>query len=320
MGIGYDSSLWTLAQVPALSTLFQVVIVDNRDAGAAQRPAARTALQNMADDLAGLLDALGIQRTHLLGLLHGRDDCPEVALRHAARLDRLVLAGTGAAPARSAVDPIQIWSWVKANDTTGKVFGGQQFVSLFSTAFLRNHEAVAGHLRAAGKQSIPMSPEAYDRQADAYLQFDALGRLTRNHRPDPRRRGGTRPGDDHPGSRTRYADAIPVRGSRSSRDGSSHVVPIERPDDFNRLVFGLPCRVTGMKRAPMRSRVSLTSRSPRLHAQAVEKVIRVRSDPENGRIETADGSQRRSRRTRIWDRPDPDQMRQDLAHRSAKIR
>ena len=33
MGIGYDSSLWTLAQVPALSTQFQVVLVDNRDAG-----------------------------------------------------------------------------------------------------------------------------------------------------------------------------------------------------------------------------------------------------------------------------------------------
>ena len=33
MGIGYDSSLWTLAQVPVLSTRFQVILVDNRDAG-----------------------------------------------------------------------------------------------------------------------------------------------------------------------------------------------------------------------------------------------------------------------------------------------
>ena len=41
MGIGYDSSLWTLAQVPALSTRFQVILVDNRDAGRSsqsQRP------------------------------------------------------------------------------------------------------------------------------------------------------------------------------------------------------------------------------------------------------------------------------------------
>ena len=33
MGIGYDSSLWTLEQVPVLSTQFQVILVDNRDAG-----------------------------------------------------------------------------------------------------------------------------------------------------------------------------------------------------------------------------------------------------------------------------------------------
>ena len=42
MGIGYDSSLWTLAQVPVLSTQFQVVLVDNRDAGRARKPATRT--------------------------------------------------------------------------------------------------------------------------------------------------------------------------------------------------------------------------------------------------------------------------------------
>ena len=33
MGIGYDARLWTLAQVPALSQMFQVVIFDNRDVG-----------------------------------------------------------------------------------------------------------------------------------------------------------------------------------------------------------------------------------------------------------------------------------------------
>ena len=33
MGIGYDATLWTLAQVPALSKMFRVVIFDNRDVG-----------------------------------------------------------------------------------------------------------------------------------------------------------------------------------------------------------------------------------------------------------------------------------------------
>ena len=120
MGIGYDSSLWTLAQVPALSTQFRVVLVDNRDAGRSSRASHPYSIADMADDLAGLLDALGIPRTHLLGLSMGGMIALEFALRHADRLDRLVLSGTGAAPARSAVDPIEIWSWVKANDAPGR--------------------------------------------------------------------------------------------------------------------------------------------------------------------------------------------------------
>ena len=106
MGIGYDSSLWTLEQVPVLSTRFRVVLLDNRDAGRSSRADHPYAIADMADDVAGLLDALDIPRTHMLGLSMGSMIGMEFALRHANRLDRLVLAGPGAAPARSAVDPI----------------------------------------------------------------------------------------------------------------------------------------------------------------------------------------------------------------------
>jgi pimeloyl-ACP methyl ester carboxylesterase len=236
MGIGYDSSLWSLAQVPALSTQFQVVLMDNRDAGRSSKADHPYRIADMADDVAGLLDALGVQRSHLLGLSMGGLIAQEFALRHADRLDRLVLTGTGAAPARSAVDPIQIWSWVKTNDPTGEVFGGQQFVSLFSTAFLRNSDAVRDTAEMLASNPYPMGAEAYARQAKAYLQFDSLDRLGTISAPTL-----VIVGEQDlltpPWIAREVADAIPgsqfevIRG-----DGSSHVVPIERPDDFNRLV------------------------------------------------------------------------------------
>ena len=237
MGIGYDSSLWTLAQVPVLSTQFQVILVDNRDVGRSSKAIQPYRLADMADDLAGLLDALGIQRSHLLGLSMGGMIALEFALRHGDRLDGLVLAGTGAAPGRSAVDPIQVWSWVKANDATGEVFGGQQLVSLFSTAFLRNHEAVCKTAELLASNPYPMSPEAYGRQADAYRQFDALDRLAAITAPTL-----VVVGEQDlltpPWIAREVAEAIPdaqfavIRG-----DGSSHLVPIECPDQFNRLVL-----------------------------------------------------------------------------------
>jgi 3-oxoadipate enol-lactonase len=237
MGIGYDSSLWTLAQVPVLSTQFQVILVDNRDAGRSSKAIQPYRIADMADDLAGLLDALRIQRSHLLGLSMGGMIAQEFALRHRDRLDRLVLAGTGAAPARSAVDPIQIWSWVKANDATGKVFGGQQFVSLFSTAFLRNHEAVRETAELLASNPYPMSPEAYGRQADAYRQFDALDRLPAITSPTLII-VGEQDLLTPPWIAREVAEAIPgARFEVIRGDGSSHLVPIERPDEFNRLVL-----------------------------------------------------------------------------------
>jgi len=237
MGIGYDSSLWTLAQVPVLSTQFQVILVDNRDAGRSSKARQSYKIADMADDLAGLLEALGIQRSHLLGLSMGGMIALEFALRHGDHLDRLVLAGTGAAPARSAVDPIQIWSWVKANDATGDVFGGQQFVSLFSTAFLRNHEAVRDTADLLASNPYPMSPEAYGRQADAYRQFDALDRLaaiTASTLVVVGEQDLLTP----PWIAREVAEAIPgARFEVIRGDGSSHVVPIECPDEFNRLVL-----------------------------------------------------------------------------------
>ena len=237
MGIGYDSSLWTLAQVPALSGQFQVILVDNRDAGRSSAARHPYRIADMADDLAGLLDALGIQRSHLLGLSMGGMIALEFALRHPDRLDRLVLTGTGAAPARSAVDPIQIWSWVKANDPTGEVFAGQQFVSLFSTAFLRNHQAVRDTAELLATTPYPMSPAAYGRQADAYRHFDALDRLATITAPTL-----VVVGEQDlltpPWIAREVAEAVPgARFEVIGGEGSSHLVPIERTDDFNRLVL-----------------------------------------------------------------------------------
>ena len=236
MGVGYDSSLWTLQQVPVLCTRFRVVLLDNRDAGRSSRADHPYTIADMADDVAGLLDALDTHRTHLLGLSMGSMIGMEFALRHADRLDRLVLAGPGVAPARSAVDPISIWNWVKAHDPSGEVFGGQQFTWLFSTAFLRNHAAVQDTIALLASNPNPVEPEAYDRQAQAYLQFDALDRLDGIKAPTLIIVGEqdllTPPWVAHEVARGIPGALLKI----VTGDGSSHLVPLERPDEFNQLV------------------------------------------------------------------------------------
>lgn len=237
MGIGYDSSLWTLQQVPVLSTRFSVILVDNRDSGRSSRADHPYDVADMADDLAGVIDALDIRRTHVLGLSMGSMIGIEFALRHPDRLDRLVLAGPGAAPARSMVDPISVWNWVKSHDPGGETFGAQQFTWLFSSAFLRNQQAVQDTAALLASNPNPVDPQAYDRQARAYLRFDALDRLG-----DIRAATLVIVGEQDlltpPWVAREVADGIlGARLDIITGDGASHVLPLERPNDFNQLVM-----------------------------------------------------------------------------------
>jgi pimeloyl-ACP methyl ester carboxylesterase len=236
MGIGYDSSLWKLHQVPALSERFQVVVFDNRDVGRSSQATQSYTIADMADDVAGLLDALGIQRAHLVSLSMGSMIAQEFALRHAERVSRLVLTGPEAAPARSAFHPIRAWRWVKENDGSGEIFANEQFTWLFSSAFLRNAEAVQQTIAFLASNPHPVGPEAYARQADAYLRFDSLARLGGIEAPTL-----VVVGEQDlltpPWTAREVAAAIPgARFELIEGEGSSHVVPLERPLEFNRLV------------------------------------------------------------------------------------
>jgi pimeloyl-ACP methyl ester carboxylesterase len=236
MGIGYESSLWKLAQVPALAKKFRVIIFDNRDVGRSSKARGPYSIADMADDLVGLLDTLDIPRAHILGLSMGGMIAQQVAIRHPTRVDRLVLAGCGAAPARTGFDPIRAWAWLKRNDPSGETFACEQFTWLFSTAFRRNRQAVDSTIAMLSSNPNPVTADAYQRQADAYLAYDALDQL-----------GGIRAptqmivGEQDLLTPPWVCEEVTrmIRGARFEvieGDGASHLVAIERPDDFNSLV------------------------------------------------------------------------------------
>jgi pimeloyl-ACP methyl ester carboxylesterase len=83
----------------------------------------------------------------------------------------------------------------------------------------------------------PVEPDAYDRQAQAYLHFDALDRLGAIQAPTLVI-GGEQDLLTPPWVAREVTAGIPgARFETITGDGSSHVVPLERPDDFNQLVI-----------------------------------------------------------------------------------
>ena len=223
--------------MPAFSQHMRTIIFDNRDVGRSSSASSGYTIADMAEDLRGLLDELEIEKASILGLSMGGMICQEFAIRHPDRVEKLVLTGTGAANARSVFDPISIWSFVKSQDSDGSVFGAQQFLWLFSESFRRNQEAVNQTVQMLASNPNPVSAEAYQRQADAYVNFDALDRLG-GVSAETLVISGEQDRLTPPWICREVADAIPnARFELVSGDGSSHVLPLERPDEFNDKVM-----------------------------------------------------------------------------------
>jgi 3-oxoadipate enol-lactonase len=90
-------------QVEVLSRHFTVLRYDTRGHGGTSVPAGPYTLDQLVGDVHGLLQHLGITRTHWLGLSMGGMIGQALALRHPEVLDRVVLADTtGQVPAAGA--------------------------------------------------------------------------------------------------------------------------------------------------------------------------------------------------------------------------
>ncbi len=91
--------------VPALARTYRVLSYDTRGAGLSEKVRPPLSIDTMADDLAGLLDALGIDKAHLVGLSLGGMTGQALALRRPDKLESLILMATSA-----YLPPAEAWT------------------------------------------------------------------------------------------------------------------------------------------------------------------------------------------------------------------
>ena len=93
MGLGGESGDWVL-QVHAFKKHYRVVSFDNRGVGRSDKQSEHYTIKTMADDTVGLMDLLGIDKAHILGISMGGMIAQELAINYPQRVNKLVLVCT----------------------------------------------------------------------------------------------------------------------------------------------------------------------------------------------------------------------------------
>jgi 3-oxoadipate enol-lactonase len=100
---------------PAMAEHFTVLDYDHRGYGRSDRPPGqRYSVDVWVEDLAALLDALGIERTHVHGGSMGGFVATAFAARHPGRVDRLVVGGAVAKCDRMSRTQFHVWKAIAA--------------------------------------------------------------------------------------------------------------------------------------------------------------------------------------------------------------
>ena len=77
--------------VAALAERFRVITFDNRGMGETSAGTRPFTVEQFAEDTAGLMEAMGIERAHVFGISMGGFVAQELALRHPEKVEKLVL-------------------------------------------------------------------------------------------------------------------------------------------------------------------------------------------------------------------------------------
>jgi pimeloyl-ACP methyl ester carboxylesterase len=169
MGYGSAMDLWPPRFLDLLSRSYKVIVFDNRGMGYSTAPPGNFSIEEMADDAAGLLDALEIEQAHVLGWSMGSLVAQEVAFRHPERVDKLVLYASNCGGAEAVQPSPEVLEELTNTSGTPEEVGMRLFGLLFPPEFLKENPEF---YKEFPMPTEPSHPENMGRQAGAIAAWN----------------------------------------------------------------------------------------------------------------------------------------------------
>ena len=224
-----DLSMWD-PQLEALRSRYRVLRYDTRGHGGTDAPAGAYTLDQLADDAHALLSALGIARTHWVGLSMGGMIGQTIALKTPELFRSLVLCDTSS---RIPAEAKPLWQdRIKTAQTQGmEPLVASTIGRWFTPPFIEQRKDVVEGVRAMIRAT---PPAGYVGCCHAIAALDLTDRLSAITLPTLIVVGAEDQGTPVAASQTMHER---IKGSRLEiLKSASHLSNLEQPDAFTRAM------------------------------------------------------------------------------------
>jgi len=224
--LGSGMVMWN-PQLEALQPYYRVLTYDMRGHGESDAPEGAYTLDQLAADVIGLLDALGINAAHFVGLSIGGMIGQCLGLNYANRLKSLVLCDT------APVIPEEARPMFKEREQTAREKGMPALVEgtlqrWFTSSYLKTNSPAIDPIR---KQFLATPVAGFIGCSEAILGLDYIERLSEIQLPSL-----IIVGEDDPGTPVAASEAIHDRIPNSQLEilpSAAHLSNIEQAELFN---------------------------------------------------------------------------------------
>src|SRR5215213_6992690 len=233
---GFRTGLWLwFKQVEALARKFRVITFDPRGIGQSADSGEPFTIAKLADELADMLNALGIEQAHILGASFGGFVAQEFAIAYPQMTRGLILCCTssgGAGHLLPAASTLQTLSAIEGLNTEERT--RHNLLTAFSPKFISEQTAEVEKVIALRLRN-PVSDRTHFAQLQAAAVFDAASRVGAIKAPTL-----VLTGDEDtivlPGNSKNLVAQIPD-ARLIVIAGGSHMFFIEQPEKFNGAVI-----------------------------------------------------------------------------------
>jgi pimeloyl-ACP methyl ester carboxylesterase len=231
-GLADEGACW-VDQVAGLKDGYRLTTFDNRGVGRSSTPDGPFAIADFAADTVALMDALALERPHLVGSSMGGAIAQEIALAHPERVRSLVLNGTWCRGDRFLHEVFRNWMWSAEKADSIRDFLVTVNLWCFSPR-IWNEGTMDEWIAAAEASPYAQSVDAFCRSAQALIDHDSADRIASITAPTL-----VTVGELDLAVPPRFSEALVQRipGARLAVIGAVGHQPFqETPQEYNRLL------------------------------------------------------------------------------------